>query len=780
MTIKFRDTLHLLIFLLALLIIAACGERSSDVSVIPEPLELKVNNGNFTIGENTEIIVDSNDPKVKEVADYFAEQLNFVSGHSVKITNPSEKNEIKNSIIFTDNNLDSSLGDEGYSLISNRNKIILTGTPHGLFYGVQTLFQLLPKEIFSKNIVPNISWSIPSVEIKDVPRFKWRGMHLDVGRHMFPVSFIKKYIDYIAMHKLNTFHWHLTDDQGWRIEIKKYPKLTEIGAWRNGTQIAKTDKSDDKRYGGFYTQDEIKEVVKYAEERFITVVPEIEMPGHSVAALTSYPELSCTGGPFEVRKLWGIDEDIFCAGNEETFTFLENVLTEVLELFPSKFIHIGGDEAPKVRWEKCSKCQTRIKKEGLKDEHELQSYFITRIEKFLNSKGRQIIGWDEILEGGLAPNAAVMSWRGIDGGIKAAKLKHNVVMSPTDYCYFDYYEGQPETEPLAIGGFLPLEKVYSYEPIPEELNSDEQKYIMGLQANQWTEYIATPELAEYMTLPRLCALSEVAWSPKGKRNYEDFSDRMSIHYGRLYVLGINFRWPGLDGLKLNNAFINDATFRIKSKQKNMEIRYSTDGSEPTQSSLLYTDPLKITETTSLKIREYTVDGQSSPVYEAHYVKETPREPVSVNTQNKGLRFEYYEFADEMHSVTELKALKPLKKGEVLNFVYPYAEEKLPEQFGLIYTGYVTVPDEDVYSFSVSSNDGSRLSVADKLVVDNDGLHGEYEKEGEIALKKGLHKIELLYFQAGGGKALNVFIKNSKNEKVEISENVLSRLPIEKN
>jgi len=773
MVIKFSNTSQYLIVLFTLFYIVGCGEKNVDISIIPEPQELIVNSGQFEIIENTKIVVDSDNLKVKDVANYFAEQFNEVSGYSIEVLESSKNINAKNSIIFSDKKLDISLGDEGYTLISNEDGIILNGTPHGLFYGVQTLFQLLPKEIFSKNTVANFNWSIPSVEIKDKPRFKWRGMHLDVGRHMFPISFIKKYIDYIAMHKLNTFHWHLTEDQGWRIEIKKYPKLTEIGAWRKGTQIAKTNKSDDKRYGGFYTQAEIKEVVKYATERFVTVVPEIEMPGHSVAALTSYPKLSCTGGPFEVRTLWGIDDDIYCAGNEATFIFLENVLIEVLELFPSKYIHIGGDEAPKKRWEKCPKCQARIKKEGLTDEHELQSYFISRIEKFLNSNGRQIIGWDEILEGGLAPNAAVMSWRGIEGGIKAAKLKHNVVMSPTDFCYFDYYEGKPENEPLAIGGFLPVEKVYSYEPIPDVLNADEQKYIMGLQANQWTEYIATPELAEYMTLPRLCALSEVAWSPKEKRNYEDFSDRMSVHYGRMYELGINFRWPGLEGLNKNNAFIKDATVEIKSKQKGMEIRYTTDGTEPTQNSLLYTKPLKITETKSFLIREFTHDGQSSPVYETNYVKEKPHEPVSNESNNKGLTFEYFELTKEIYSTNELLKFEPTKSGKIEKFIYPYKDEELPEKFGLIYKGFVKIPQEDVYRFSLLSNDGSRLFVADKLVVENDGPHGVYEKEGEIALKAGWHKIELLYFQVGGGKALKVSMKSSNAEKVEILENILN-------
>lgn len=772
MRIKFRSTQQIIIVLLALLFIAGCGDNGSKLSIIPEPEDINVNSGQFGINESTKIIVDSDDPKVKNVADFFVEQFNSASGFSLKVTKAYGETATENLIIFTDKNLDSSLGDEGYILQSDKDEIILTGTPNGLFYGVQTLFQLLPAEVYGSKIAANVDWSIPAVEIKDKPRFKWRGMHLDVGRYMFPVSFIKKYIDYIAMHKLNTFHWHLTEDQGWRIEIKKYPRLTEIGAWRKGTQIARTDKVDNKRYGGYYTQDEIKDIVKYAEERFVTVVPEIEMPGHSVAALASYPELSCTGGPFEVRTLWGISDDIYCAGNDSVFTFLENVLTEVMDLFPSKYIHIGGDEAPKDRWEKCPKCQARIKKEGLKDEHELQSYFITRIEKFLNSKGRQIIGWDEILEGGLAPNAAVMSWRGIEGGINAAKQKHNVVMTPTDYCYFDYYQGQPETEPLAIGGFLPLEKVYSYEPIPEELNSDEQKYVMGVQANQWTEYIDTPELAEYMTLPRLCALAEVAWSPKAKRNLDNFLDRMEKHYVRLDELGVNYRWPSLEGLSYNRVFIDDATVNIISRKKDTEIRYTTDGSEPSQNSLLYTKPIKITESTVFKVKEFAPDGKSSPVYESHYVKEKPRDPAAVNTQNKGLNFEYYEISEPIKSVLELQKLTPIQKGKVAEFIFPYDDEKLSEKFGFIYRGYIKVPSTDVYSFSLLSNDGSRLSVDDKLVVDNDGLHGAYEKSGEIALQKGLHKIELLYFQAGGGKELKVYIQKGGNNKTEIAENIL--------
>ncbi len=384
---------------------------------------------------------------------------------------------------------------------------------------------------------------VQAVDIKDQPRFTWRGNMLDVGRHFFPVSFLKKYIDILAMYKINTFHWHLTEDQGWRLEIKKYPLLTETSSWRDETVIGhNTPEYDGIGYGGFYTQDQAREIVRYAADRYITVVPEIEMPGHSVAALTAYPNLGCTGGPYEVKKNWGVSKDVYCAGKDETFVFLKNVLDEVMDIFPSKFIHIGGDECPKDAWENCPDCQKRITDNGLKNEHELQSWFITQMDNYLTSKGRRLVGWDEILEGGLAPQATVMSWRGVKGGIEAARQKHDVVMSPNSHMYIDHYQSQnKEEEPLAIGGFLPVEKVYSYEPVPEELSVEEAKHILGVQTNLWTEYIPNTKKAEYMLLPRLEAEAEVAWTPKDKKDYPDFEKRLSIDYQRLDKMGINYR-----------------------------------------------------------------------------------------------------------------------------------------------------------------------------------------------------------------------------------------------
>jgi len=435
-------------------------------------------------------------------------------------------------------------GEEAYTLeVTQTGVDIRARTPRGVFYGVQTLRQLLPIAIEKDTLNEGAEWSIPFITIKDAPRFGWRGLHLDVGRHFFDVTFVKKFIDTMALYKFNVFHWHLTEDQGWRIQIKQYPKLTRVGAKRTQTPIpASRQQGDGVPYEGHYTQKQIREVVEYAAARYITVVPEIEMPGHALAALASYPKLGCVGEGYEVRTSWGIAEDVFCAGKEETFTFLENVLTEVLDLFPSEFIHIGGDECPKVRWENCPHCQARIEAEGLADEYELQSYFIRRIERFLNEHGRRLIGWDEILEGGLAPNATVMSWRGSAGGIDAANAGHDVVMSPTTHCYFDYYQSENHaSEPPAIGGYLPLETVYEFNPIPEDIAPDKAHHVLGGQGNIWTEYIPTTDQLEYMAYPRALALAEAVWSYPQQRDFADFRPRLTEHLGRLDALGVNYR-----------------------------------------------------------------------------------------------------------------------------------------------------------------------------------------------------------------------------------------------
>lgn len=533
---------------LSLFLIFSCSNKyesiensESDYQIIPQPEHLSMQTGRFLLNSTTKIIAEES---LQNEASYLSDLLEGVTGFGVGISKEiEEKGNVKLE-------LDASIeNDEGYVLSVSFERISISGkTAQGIFYGIQSLRQLMPIDIESSQ-TNNTEMTIPAVEIKDSPRFSYRGMHLDVGRHFFQVSDVKKYIDLIAMHKMNTFHWHLTEDQGWRIEIKKYPRLTEIGAYRKGTAIglAGTRNApytyDTIPYGGFYTQEEIKEVVAYAGKQHITIIPEIELPGHSSAALAAYPEFGNTKGPYEVAKRWGIFKEIY-APTEETFAFLEDILTEVIGLFPSKFIHIGGDEALKDEWEESAYAQEVIKREGLKDEHELQSYFIARIEKFLNANGRDIIGWDEILEGGLAPNATVMSWRGIDGGIAAAKQGHNVIMTPGTHCYFDYYQEAEDKrieEPITGSvRFTTVEKVYNYEPIPEGLTNEETKFILGAQGNVWTEYMPTYDIVEYKVLPRMTALSEVVWSPKESRDWESFHSRLQNMVRRYDALGYNY------------------------------------------------------------------------------------------------------------------------------------------------------------------------------------------------------------------------------------------------
>ena len=553
--------------------VQAQEHEMNDISIIPIPNSITTSSGMFEIGTNTRIIADLNNSDVKRVAEFLATLISppttlnpvivdikkadlsndsgFILLRLTDDNNKSTFDPTRHPATIRDANDESGL--EAYSLVVTEKNVTLTANhPMGLFHGVQTIRQLLPPEIELRSYteVPNgVKWTIPAVTIEDNPRFAYRGMHLDVGRHFLPVDFVKKYIDLLVLHKMNTFHWHLTEDQGWRIEIKKYPKLTEIGAWRDSTLIGNygSGRYDNIRYGGFYTQEEIRDVVQYATDRFITVIPEIELPGHASAALAAYPEFGCTdlNLSYKVQSTWGIFPEIFCP-TEETFSFLKDVLTEVIDLFPGTYIHIGGDEAMKDHWKASQIAQDVIEREGLKDEHELQSYFIHQFDEFLTAAGRRLLGWDEILEGGLAPGATVMSWRGEDGGIAAARLGHDAIMSPTGYAYLDYYQSEDiDNEPIAIGGFLPLEKVYNYDPIPAELESELHHHILGAQANVWTEYMKTPAKVEYMAFPRLSAMSEVVWSSTENKNLENFKSRLSNHLKRLDYLNVNYR--PLDG-----------------------------------------------------------------------------------------------------------------------------------------------------------------------------------------------------------------------------------------
>ena len=552
---KFRSSS--LIVSLTLVLVNVAAQKQDTISIIPMPEKLERTNATFTVTRDTRIVAEQGNSEALRIGNMLAKKVQQAAGFNLAVKVKQNPAPGKNEILFTTSNADPTLGLEGYQLsVTSSGVVVRAIEPAGLFYGMQTIDQLLPAEIEGTSKSVTTVWQIPGVEIKDKPRFKWRGMHLDVGRHFMPLDFIKGYIDNMAMHKLNVFHWHLTEDQGWRIEIKKYPKLTEVGAWRKESLIGHVKntphKFDGIRHGGFYTQDQAREIVQYAAERFITVVPEIEMPGHAKAAIASYPELGVTGEQVEVATHWGIFSDIFNV-EESTFTFLENVLAEVIDIFPGEYIHIGGDEAIKDQWKASDKIQQKIKDLGLKDENELQSYFIRRMEKFINSKGRKLIGWDEILEGGLAPNATVMSWRGLEGGIAAAKSGHDVIMTPIQSLYFWTYQGDPKTEPLAAGGFISLEKVYQYEPVPATLTDVEAKHIMGAQGCAWTEYMEGPDEVEYMVFPRISALAEIVWSPKEEKNWKDFTTRMIKQYQRYDQRGINYaKVPVTIGVELKS------------------------------------------------------------------------------------------------------------------------------------------------------------------------------------------------------------------------------------
>lgn len=594
-----------LLILLLLGIVSACGKSGviSTYSVIPLPAEIKLKQEPpFLLDSDVVIAFPANNELMKKNAEFLSDYIRQSLGLSLLIRPLEKEGYLDNAIVLQ--LTDSISHEEGYRFFVKENGILLEGrSPKGVFYGIQTLRKSLPVSDSTGSV------SLSAVTVNDAPRFTYRGMHLDVARHFFSVDFVKRYIDLLALHNMNTLHWHLTDDQGWRIDIKKYPKLAEIASVRHRTVkgYLGSGEYDHTSYGGYYTQDQLREVVAYANERFIQVIPEIDLPGHMLAVLAAYPELGCTGGPYEVSPDWGVFEDVLCVGNEKAMHFLEDVMLEVMEIFPSKYIHIGGDEAPRTRWKSCRKCQARIRQEGLKGNHThtpedmLQSYCMKRIEKFLNAHGRQIIGWDELLEGEVAPNATVMSWRGSAGGVKAAQMGHDVIMTPNTHCYFDFYQtDDTKNEPLAIGGYIPLEKVYSLEPT-EGLTSEQAKHVLGAQANVWTEYITTEEHLEYMVLPRMAALAEVQWTQPELKDYECFTKRISklvnlyrrdgFNYAKhIYEIKADYEVDTIEhALNVRIHSIDDAP-----------IYYTLDGSQPTLQSHRCDSVIRISQSADLK------------------------------------------------------------------------------------------------------------------------------------------------------------------------------------
>jgi hexosaminidase len=598
MRLKFPSAL-----LIALALASPAAAQTPTLGLVPLPRSVHTSAGTYALPAKLSIYARTADER--NVAELLRAQLAAL-GHPATLTGNAAAAQIRLGAA------PAGTGAEAYNLTVDKAGVrIAAGGGAGLFYGAQTLLQLLPARATAGAV------QVPFVQIQDQPAFGWRGGHLDVSRHFFSVDFIKKYIDLLAAYKLNTFHWHLTDDQGWRLEIKKYPKLTEVSAYRPETivgaqqQLKKEDfKYDGTPYGGFYTQAQVREVVAYAKQRYVTIVPEIEMPGHSVAILAAYPELACRPGPYTAWTMWGVNEDIVCP-SEATITFFENVLAEVAQLFPGRYVHIGGDEAPKTRWKESPLVQEIMKKEGFSDVEQVQGWFNRRIEKYLAGKGKKLIGWDEILEGGISPGATVMSWRGEKGGIEAAKQNHDVVMTPTTYVYLDYGQNpQPHSpyEPLMIGGYLPLSKVYSYNPLPAELTAAQQKHILGVQANLWTEYVTTPAKAEYMLFPRMLAVSEVAWTPAAQRSYAEFLPRLGQQYARLDAKKVTYRVPEPLGLDSASQVVRGgkAVFTLRSPVPGARIHYTLDGKLPDETTDRYTQPLAVPTGRRLLVRAVAI------------------------------------------------------------------------------------------------------------------------------------------------------------------------------
>lgn len=704
-------------------------------AIIPKPAQVQVTEGSFVWPSTAVINSDAGGASARE----------WLNGY-LRGAGQSVKSGRRAAVTIR---VDGSIGPkESYRLSVTPQGINVVGADSaGAFYGVQTLRQLMPVAWETGRPQAYEPFRIRSVEIQDQPRFAWRGMHLDVSRHFYPVSFIKKYIDELAAQKMNVFHWHLIDDGGWRIEIKKYPKLTQIGAWRKGvggqwSQQA-LDFADPKThqptYGGFYTQGQIKDIVRYAAARHITVVPEIELPGHALPAPFNYPDIGCDEGAQSAwKKATGMSYgNVYCAGKERTFEFLGDVLEETLALFPSKYIHIGGDEVDKLLWKNCADCQARMKAEGLKDEHELQSYFVKRVEKFLNGQGRAIVGWDEILEGGLAPNATVMSWRGISGGIQAAKQGHDVVMSPTSHSYFDYDYNN-----------ISVEKVYGYDPIPEELVGEERSRVLGAQGNVWTEWMPTSRRVEQMAFPRSLALAEVVWSPSEGRRWSEFQGRLQEALKRLDARDVYYNLPSPEAAF--DAIVFDETATVEFVKPFVDggvIRYTTNGEPPTSRSPIYRGPFTTQASAEVMAALFRGENRSDPIRVSLVKRQAWGTPGSVPGVSVDIR------RGKFRNVAELRQALVVKSSNATSFDLSVAEAD--EDFGLTFRGWIRIPISGTYTFSTTSDDGSVLRIGGAVVVDNDGLHGSAEKRGRVNLPAGDYPFELDYFEAGGAQTLRV-------------------------
>ena len=743
------------VFLFSIVVMSAfmsCGDSATNVpvkeynlgiNITPKPQNIVLNEGMFRLNAKTCFYAST--PEAKAVASFFASRISKSTGNAITVKDSEQSKNVISLLI--DATLD--VNEEGYTLDVTPSAVVVKAkAPQGLFYGMQSFMQLLPAEIEDSKIAENVSWSAPCVTIKDEPRFGYRGIMLDPVRHFMSVDDVKKNLDVLALFKINRMHWHLTDDQGWRIEIKKYPKLTEIGSIRK--------EGEGYEYGGFYSQEEIKDVVAYAAERFITIIPEIEIPGHEMAAIAAYPELSCSGKQYKPRIIWGVEDIVLCAGKESTFEFFENVFKEVVELFPGEYIHIGGDECPKTEWAKCPLCQKRIREEGLtaKDGHSaeerLQSYFVQRVEKILAKYGKKIIGWDEILEGGLAPTATVMSWRGEFGGIASANLGHDVIMTPnSNGMYIDQFQGDYKIEPVSIGGYTLPKRIYDYNPVPDTLAKENKgHFIKGVQCNTWSEYMYTNDLREYRTYPRILALSEIAWTETKNKNYEDFERRINNAYVRLDGHGINYHIPQPEqpnGSCNFVAFTDKAKLEFKTTRP-IKVVYTTDGKEPNPASTEYVSPIEFSETTTLKIRSVLPSGKMSPTRVITVEKQSLAPAKDIKTKKAGLKMSVadgmYLESSYLAEVKEWKYSTIESLRDLTRVVKTDESMRGVNQYAAIATGYIDIPEDGVYYFS---SELEEVWIDGRMLVNNKGEVKRFSrKDNSVALSKGLHELKAVF------------------------------------
>ena len=756
-----------------------------ELNLIPKPVSAVRQQGEFVVNKDTVICYY---PRFKSDAEFFAEYLKSATGFALKIKaiKTSDKITRENAIYLTDySNRPGAApvpGVVNYEVSVTPKRIVVAGqgnnnlgvkeTP-GVFYGLMTLRQLLPVQIESKDLVKNVKWTIPACKIVDKSKFRWRGMHLDVSRHFYTPRFIKKFIDIIALHKMNVFHWHLIDDGGWRLEIKKYPKLTSVGAWRNAStfkwQFSKIRFGDDipkgeKKYGGFYTQDQVKEIVAYAAKRHIIVVPEIEMPGHVLPAIAAYPELACKFPKgVKVRDPWkAYKQNNYCAANPKVYQFNKDVLDETMKLFPSKYIHIGGDEVRKVFWDACTKCRALRKKEGMRNSEELQSYFIKKIDKYITSKGRIMVGWDEILEGGLAENAVVMSWRGEAGGVKAALAGHDVIMTPGAPCYFDHSYGSNSTQ-----------RVYSYNPIARKLRGTKNaKHVLGSQGNVWTEWMNDSRRVEYMILPRMSALAETLWTPNAEKNFEDFTKRMDVFLTRLDYMDIKYRVPEPVAKMSAYLFTKSAKVEfIKPTQPGRVIRYTTDGSEPDSRSPIYDKPIEVNKNCVVKAALFVKGRENKSGDVSVYCEKF--QPFSFKDTQLKSGVVARVFTGRFRTVEEMFKRKPRSEFETTKI--GIAGVRRRTNFGMIFTGYVRIDTPGIYTFTTGSDDGSKLFLAKSCVVDNDGAHGHVFQSGKVYLEKGYYPVLIGYHQGGGAMSLEALIEGPGIKRQAIGKFLYSKV-----